>query len=392
MSAYDFNDERTIRAGRRARDWMKSGLLTVEQYERIKPELQVDLRRTNLFLRLTLFAFTMLILQSALGLAAIFLLALLLSGLDGEARTAVLCALGGVVCFWFAGFLVGRYRLYRFGIEEAAAVAAVGLMGGAAALGWSAIVPGGDGPVVAGLVAAAAVAVAVFFRFGYLYAALAAMGCVGALPFLFGDSEIIQRLISIAILSAVAAAAWMKRDEHGDEHPGDTYGLIEAAAWVGIYALLNLQVFTRIDRASWFYWATYAGIWMVPLLGLWWSIRGRQRMLLEVSVLLMLATLMSNKAYLGSTRYPWDPIVFGLVLMGTAIATRRWLASGEDGHRDGFTAARILSSDKSTAALAGTVASMAHPGTPAAAGPASAPADPIGGGGRSGGAGATESF
>ena len=156
MTAYDLNDERTIRAGRLARDWMKSGLLRAEQYERIKPELQVDLRRTNLFLRLTLFAFSMLILQSVLGLAAIFV------GVTGQTAAALLSAVGGLFFFWLASYLVKRYRFYRFGIEEAAAVAAIGLLAGSAALGWSTIAGGGDGPIAAALVAAAAVAVAVF--------------------------------------------------------------------------------------------------------------------------------------------------------------------------------------------------------------------------------------
>jgi hypothetical protein len=259
MSAYKLDDERAIRTGRLAHDWMKSGLLTPAQYERIKPELQVDLRRTNLFLRLVLFVFAMLILQSGFGLVAIFV------DIRRETPTAILCAVAAVASFWLAGYLVQRYRLYRFGIEEAAAVAAILLMGASAAAGWSGAMGGSfDVAIAAGLVGAAAVAVAVFIRFGYLYAALAAIACITALPFLFGDSEIIHRLAAIAILSVVAAVAWVKRDEYGADHPGDTTEWIEAAAWVGIYCLINLQIFTKIDRASWFHWATYAGIWIVP--------------------------------------------------------------------------------------------------------------------------------
>ena len=384
MSAYRLDDERNIRVGRLVADWTKSGLLSDGQHDTILPELQVDLRRTNLFLRVVLFIFTMLILQSALGIMAMTI------AMSGATAAAVLCAIGGVVAFWLAGFLVNRFKLYRFGIEEAVAVAAILLMGAGAAIGWSVI---GDrlqeSAIAAGLVAAGATAFAVFARFGYLYAAIAAMACAGGLPFVFGDSEMTQRLISIAIIAAIAAGAWMKRAELGDEHPGDTYAWVEAAAWIGIYALINLQIFTRIDRTSWFYWVTYAGIWIVPLLWLWWSIRDRQRILLDVSVLLMLATLISNKAYLGSERYPWDPIVFGLLLMGTAIAIRRWLAGGAQGERHGVTATRILASDKSTVGLV-SLATLAHPA--ASTQPSSAPDDPIGGGGRSGGAGAGGSF
>lgn len=384
MSGYDRHDERTIRAGRRARDWVKSGLLSAEQYERIKPELQVELRRTNLFLRLVLFVFSMLILQSVFGLVAIFV------DIRNQTPAAILCAVAAVFFFWLAGYLVTRYRLYRFGIEEAAAVAAILLMGVSAAVGWSGARGGSNAIIAAGMIGAAAVAVAVFVRFGYLYAAIAATALVTALPFQYGQSEIAPRLAAIVILAVVAAVTRIKHSEYGDEHPGDTCALLEAGAWVGIYCLVNLQIFTRIDRSSWFYWATYAGIWILPLVGLWLSIRGRHRMLLDVSILMLLATLMTNKLYLGSARYPWDPIVFGLLLMGAAIAIKRWLAAGEDGSRDGFTATRVLASDKAKVG-AFSIASLAHPAASDPQ-PASAPADPIGGGGRSGGAGASGSF
>ena len=79
------------------------------------------------------------------------------------------------------------------------------------------------------------------------------------------------------------------------------------------------------------FWITYAGIWILPVVGLWLSLRGRERPLLWASLAMALATLLSNKEYLGSPRYEWDPIVFGLLLMGTATGVRRWLAAGDGG-------------------------------------------------------------
>jgi len=386
MSAYDLDDERTIRAGRRARDWMKSGLLSAAQYERIKPELEVDLRRTNIFLRITLFVFSLLILQSVLGLAALFL-----DDLD-ETPAAILVGLAAVFYFWLAGYLVDRYRFYRFGIEEAAAVSAITSLGVSAAVGLSGFVPGFNQTMAAGLAGAAAAATAVFLKFGYRYAAVAAIVLVTALPFQFGYDEAAKRLGAIAVLAVVAAVTRIKHSEYGDEHPGDTYALLEAGAWAGIYVLLNVQIFGQVVRwwSVGFYWASYGGIWILPVLGLWLSIKVRHRMLLDVSILMLLGTLMSNKAYLGTARYPWDPIVFGLLLMGAALAIKRWLAGGENGDRRGFTATRLLASDKARAG-AFNIASLAHPAAPGPQ-PASAPADPIGGGGRSGGAGASGSF
>ena len=73
MMIYPQDDERAIRQQRMVEDWTKSGLLQPEQRDRMIPELQVDLRRTNRFLRITLFIFGYLIVNSVVGLFAVFL-------------------------------------------------------------------------------------------------------------------------------------------------------------------------------------------------------------------------------------------------------------------------------------------------------------------------------
>lgn len=381
MSVYDLDDERAIRAGRLVHDWTKSGLLTEAQHDRLMPQLAVELRRTNKFLRMTLFVFGGVILQSVVGLLAIFL---------GGVSDAVLCLTAGAACYWLASHLVSRYNLYRFGVEEVAALSAAGLTAVGAAL-----LVGGDGdwPVITGLTTAAAMCTVLYLRFGYVYGAVLALVAGAALPFQFGSSEAIQRLVAVAVLGGAAAAARNARAEHGDDYPGDALAVIEAVAWLGIYLLVNLVIssgITALDRRSTFFWMTYAGIWILPAAGLWLALRGRDRPLLWVNLAAALATLLSNKEYLGSPRYEWDPIVFGLLLMGIAVVVRRWLASGEGGQRHGYTASRLVASDK--ARLGGmAMVSMVHTDVPVTqAAPAAEPS--MGSGGRSGGAGAGGAF
>ena len=73
MSLYSRDDERAIRVQRLVDDWIKSGLMLEEQRARIAPELKVNLRRTNRFLRVTMFFFGYLIINSLAGLVAVFL-------------------------------------------------------------------------------------------------------------------------------------------------------------------------------------------------------------------------------------------------------------------------------------------------------------------------------
>jgi hypothetical protein len=56
------------------------------------------------------------------------------------------------------------------------------------------------------------------------------------------------------------------------------------------------------------------------------------------------------------------PILFGVLLIGTAIVLRRWLATGAEGARRGFTATRLLRSDKDALDQLGIASAAFHQG------------------------------
>jgi drug/metabolite transporter (DMT)-like permease len=371
---------------RQVEDWTASGLLTREQRDRIAPDLQVDLRRTNRFLRATLGVFGFLIVNAVAGLVAVFL------DVNDELPVALLCAVAGGVTFGVASRLVRKYRLYRFGIEEALAITSVVFFAASAALLFEPYMTGADDLLVSiACGAAAAASFALFRHFGYVYAAVTVI-CAACVPFQFTDVDWLRRLASIAILAGVYLVARRRRADHGGEFPGDTYAIVEAVAWGGIYVMTNLKIsswLSHTDESGPFYWATYAAIWMLPAAGLWIAAREKHRALLDVSAAMALATLMTNKPYLNAARQAWDPIVFGVLLITVAIVLRRWLAGGADGSRGGFVAERLLASEKERLAVAST-ATVLQPTGHAAHPPAPEPA--VGGGGRSGGAGASGSY
>lgn len=380
MSLYSQDDERTIRVQRLVDDWMKSGLLQAEQRDRMLPELQVELRRTNGFLRATLFVFGCLILQSAMGLVAVVF------GF-GEDTLTWLALIASIGCFLLAQEMVKRYRLYHFGIEEAAAIASV-----ASVTVFAATVMQSGFSTLAMFAAATAGSVALFKRFGYVYAAVAATLLAPMIVFAeLEQADTVRRLVACILLLTIFFVARERRLDHDTDYPADAYGLIEGVAWIALYFIANLKVSFWLsfpDDLPQVYWASYAMIWLLPIAGLWLAVRDRHRLLLDVNIVMALVTVVSNKPYLGAEPKPWDPILFGVLLIAMAVALRRWLANGVDGSRHGFVAGRLLASEKERLAMAGAV-SLAVPGAPA-----SQPHEPpeIGGGGRSGGGGATGSF
>jgi hypothetical protein len=397
MRTYTADEERTIRAGRLVREWLRSGLITAAQHGRMASGLQLDLRRTNRFLRLTLFGFGLLIIGAAMGLVLITINL-------REASAGAVCLVGAGVSWALAELLVSRFRVYRFGIEEACAAGAIVLLAVGTALVTAPLVKGAgsvERQLLIALLAAAGAGFAVYRRFGYVHAAMASMACAGLAPFALDASPAVERSIAAFVLAACVVAARVKYRQHGDEYPGDEYRVLQATAALGLYALVNLHLFS-LSPLHWFYlparaatvpfqWLTFALIWIAPAVGCAAAIRDRDRLLLDASLAMGLATLITNKEYLGLARQPWDPILLGLLLIGGAFAIRRWLAAGAGGMRDGITAARILRADKDRVALAGVASGFLR--APAASAGSGPPPDPFkGSGGRAGGGGAEGSF
>src|SRR5204862_4927223 len=113
-----------------------------------------------------------------------------------------------------------------------------------------------------------------------------------------------QRLSSVGLLACAFFVAHSKRRKIGDEFPGSEYGIIEAVAWAGIYAFLNLDLpleplpsAPAFPRS--FYWFTYAMTWVLPLIGFYLALRDKDRPFLDVSLALSIVTLITNKPYLG---------------------------------------------------------------------------------------------
>ena len=385
MKIYSDEDERAIRAGRLAKDWARSGLIDSAQYARIRPELDVELRRTNLFLRLTLFGFGMLIIGAAVGLV------MLTAGVDASVTGGIICLAVAAVSAGAAELLVRRYRLYRFGIEEACVAASVVLVSIGSAL---LVDPLPD--VRQLLVAAVAGAVAAFVayrRFGYVYAGFAAMACAGAAPFAIGESTVVHRLVAAVILGLCAIVARIKYRHYGDDHPGDAYAALQAAGVLGLYGVMNLHLFWVRPpvTAQPFYWFSYLMIWIVPVLAFTSAVRERSGLLLDASLVIAVTTLATNKPYLGMERREWDPVLLGLFLIAAVLILRRWLAAGDGGMRRGITASRILRSEKDHVTLLGTASGFRD--APASAYAGAPPHDPFaGGGGRAGGGGADGAF
>jgi hypothetical protein len=395
LRAYTALDEENLHTMHLLKDWTSEGFLSEAQHLTMKQDLPCGLRRTNVFLRFVFFLFTLISAGAAVGL---FVVALSPRNSGDSGFVLLIMA---ALCYWGAEIAVRREHLYRHGFEEALAVLSVfflclgvqlAFFGGTRQSGADAFVP----------ICGAAASLLIYRRFGFQYGFLSAMICVAFAPHYWTTSPTAQHLIIGGAYAAGLITVIYARRNHYFDYLDDDYAITEALLWLGIYAAMNLQI-SSIDQARhwWyatagtagfskaFYWGTYVLIWCLPIGMTWRALRRRDGVVAAAGVILAIVTLATNKPYLGWQRHAWDPMLLGILLTGTAIAARRWLATGAGGARHGFTAQRLSAADKRIqSAMAVSVGAFSS-STTFTPEPSS---DPKFGGGDSGGGGASSDF
>jgi hypothetical protein len=393
MRAYSAASEEAVRARDLLKDWAGEGFLTHAQYQSLVQETVCELRRTNIFLRLVLFLFTLII----VGAAAALFFVVFLSPPTAQ-TTSVFLLIFAAASYAAAEFAVSRFRLYRYGIEEALAACSVGFL----CLGIQAALSSGAEFLVpaTGVIAS----LWIWHRYGLPYAFLAAMLFVIWLSSSWTSSHSAQHVIVAVFYAAGLVTVAAMRSCHRFSFLHQGYSIVEALLWLGIYLAINLQLSSLNQLLRWwgvpptatefsrtFYWATWVLIWFLPPAILVRGLRLKDRCVIAVGAIAAILTLVTNKPYLGWQRHTWDPMLLGALLIGIALLIRHWLAAAPGGIRHGFTAQRLSGKDKhwmnAGSAALGLV--LPHAITP---GPQTISPDVRFGGGDSGGAGATSDF
>jgi hypothetical protein len=241
-------------------------------------------------------------------------------------------------------------------------------------------------------------------RFGFWYAFLAAMIFAVFLPGYWTSSHSAQHLIVVVFYATGLLTVAAVRSRHRLDYLDESYSLVEAFLWLGIYLAINLKLSSLDLPVQWwrgtraasefpgpFYWTTWVLIWCLPPLVLARGVRQKDQFVIAAGAVVAFLTLVSNKPYLGWHRHTWDPMLLGILLTVVAVFIRRWLAHGPAGIRYGFTAARLSGKDKHWMAVGSTALGLLSPESITPATQTSSP-DFGFGGGHSGGGGASSDF
>jgi len=399
---YSASSEEALRARKLLKDWASEGLVTEAQHNRMEQDTVCDLRTTNIFLRLVLFLFTLIIVCATVGLFYVGILSR-----PSEQTTGVFLLIFAGISYAVAEAAVSQAKLYRYGIEEALAVCSVGFLCGGMLMAFS------NGSILAAkqqtiepwvLTGGAISSLWIWRRFGLWYAFFAAMVFVVFLPEYWTSSHSARHLMVAGFYAAGVAVIAAIRSQHRFDYLDDDYSIAEALLWLGMYLAINLQLSSLSLLPRWlgghgggagefarsFYWTTWVLTWCIPPIGLVRGIRQKDRFVIAAGGIIAVLTLVTNKPYLGWERHTWDPMLLGVLLTGVALFVRRWLAGGKDGIRYGFTAVRLSSKDKRWMSVGSTALGLLSPSVLPS--PQTSSNDVRFGGGDSGGAGASGDF
>ncbi len=375
MRIYSAENEDAWRAREFLKDWAGEGYLSETQRQRMQQETVCELRTTNIFLRIVLFLFTAIIAGAAAGLFFVMFLSR-----SSDHTTGLFLLVVAAILYAAAEWAVSRFHLYRYGIEEALSVGAVGCLCVGIASSSS------HEMAFLAFIAGTLASLWIWHRFGLWYAFPAAMIFIAFLPNYWTSVPWAQHFI-IAAFYALGLAVVIALDDP----------LAEALLWLGVYAAINLQLASLGGQHAGgefprpFYWTTWVLIWCLPPIVLARGVRRKDRLVMAAGAIIAVLTLATNKPYLGWQRHTWDPMLLGALLIGLAVFIRRWLAAGPSGIRHGFTAERLSGKDKQWMSAGSTILGVLSPQLITRD---TQPANPEVrfGGGDSGGGGATGEF
>jgi len=397
VRAYHASDEESLLARSLLKDWAGEGFLSESQHKQMEQESVSELRRTNIFLRLVLFFFALIIVGAAVGL--FFLLFLERSS---QQTIGLFLLAFAAVSYVAAELATSKARLYRYGIEEALLVCCVGFV----CVGMYFTLSSGsflftserNAAEFLAAVAGSILSLWIWHRFGLPYFFLGAMIFAVWLPSYWTSSDATRHVAVAALYAAALLTVMIVRPRHRFTFLIQQYSIAEALLWFGIYLAINLQLSdsklsgrATTEFARPFYWTTWTLIWCLPPLVLARGLRLKDRFVIVAGAIVAILTLITNKSYLGGERHTWDPMLLGAFLIVVALVIRRWLASGLNEIRHGFTARRLSGKDKVWLNTAATALGLAAPNAIASSPQAASP-DAQFGGGDSGGGGASSEW
>lgn len=396
---YTSEQEENICIRKKAKTWQRSGLISEGQLRLMEAETEPNVHQTNSFFRIIFFLFTL------LCATAVTAFVIWLMKEPSDTAAMLILILFSIPFYLLAEYVIKKYSFYRYGIEEALAIASIVSL----CIGCGILLDkyhlGHQFEAIAISLLFAVTSFWIYLRFGFLYSALISIIALCAIPFQLSLPPTEERAFLLLILCLILLINILFDKKDLEDFRKERNILLQAFLLAAIYLAVNLRLPELVslyfdDRSMslhpyagfppYIYWLSYILTFLIPTIGIYWGIKHRKRLIMNASLVLACLTLATNKSYLGMTRYAWDPAILGIMLILISTLITRWLSRGPNKARYGFTAENILKPESHGINLADIGAALT-PGFVTSQQPL-AQADKFFDGGKSGGGGSSRNF
>lgn len=376
-----------------ARGWQRAAAVDEETRKKIDAAYPDDRNRLGPVFRVLVFGFSLVVLQSAMGIVGLAFAS------AGESAAAVVFFLFGCGLFGLTEAQLGSLKRRQGGTESASAFQTVGLLIGS--LFWliaESAKPGEKVLVDTALILSIIVLGGAAWRWGYTIFAVVAASCVFILVARVPSGRLTWIVLPLVLVPLLLRGSDSARLAPAHRRSCEAIALVSLvflylAMHVGSWDLRLVEMLTGFVAfnarqpspiRAFFVVATAA----VPLLTVAWGVVTRRRSLIDLGFVGILASLVTLRLYMHVAPLWLALVGGGGIAIGIALLVRRYLDSGPEHERSGFTAEALFTDPEGRSALevAASVASF----TPAAR-PLPRPGFEAGGG-RSGGGGASGEF
>lgn len=326
MIAYDRAGLDALLIRDAAQEWRRQGLLSEEQWPAIQAQHNPRFYMPNVFVRIGLAIFTLVLLSAALGLGA------LISNLNSESGFALLCLFFGIVLFLMLElWIIGTARHYGSGVDDMLLYFGTNLLLGGVYL----LMPGNSQPLdYACLTFPFLVAGSVRYLDRLMGAA--AFGCALLIVMLLLMKSPQLALFAMPFAGMVFSGGVYFWARHGQSryawrHWHGGLAVLELLALVFFYVSGNYWVVQQagfelfqIEQPpmAWFFWIfTFA----VPLAYLYFGLRRKGRLMLDVGLGCVAVAVFTYRAYFHVMPLAWAAVLGGAVLFAVAYFSIRHL-------------------------------------------------------------------
>lgn len=396
MRAEAAEADRRLEVRRAARGWQRAGAIDEATRKAIDAAHPDDRSRLGPVFRVLVFGFSVIAVNALLGLF------FLMMGRGLEKAGWFLLLIFGLFLVAATEYQIGPLKRSQGGTEAATAFLGVCyLMGGLAWLVFEGS-HGSNAPIDILLILLAAVLGAAAYRWGYWIFAAAAAVCLFNLMARTGFGRVLWVVVPLGLAPVLLAAGDSGRLAPAHRRCAQAiavvslvclYLSVHLSSWDAglVEDLAGGRHLSEVHEASPLRSLFAVATALVPIVILGWGIAVRGRLLLNLGLVGLLASIVTLRLYVHIAPLWVALLIGGGAALGLALALRRALDSGPGHERHGFTAELLFADPERRSALEVAVGVVSL--SPAAR-PLDHPVQPgfQGGGGRSGGGGATGEF